>query len=58
MLNEIGGVTLRTAEPLVIDRYRDHRHSGAFLIIDEADGTTLAAGMVLGLEELSTGRCS
>jgi sulfate adenylyltransferase subunit 1 len=51
-LNEIGGVALRTAEPLVIDQYRDHRHSGAFLIIDEADGTTLAAGMVLTLDEL------
>jgi sulfate adenylyltransferase subunit 1 len=51
-LNEIGGIELRLAEPLVIDRYRDHRHSGAFLIIDEADGTTLAAGMVLTLDEL------
>jgi sulfate adenylyltransferase subunit 1 len=52
-LNDVGGITLRLAEPLVIDRYREHRHSGAFLVIDEADGTTLAAGMVLSLDELS-----
>jgi sulfate adenylyltransferase subunit 1 len=51
-LNGIGGLSLRLAEPLVIDHYRDHRHSGAFLVIDEADGTTLAAGMVLSLKEL------
>jgi len=56
-LNEIGSVTLRLAEPLPIDDYRTHRHSGAFLIIDEADGTTLAAGMVLALDELRTARC-
>jgi sulfate adenylyltransferase subunit 1 len=52
-LNEIGEVDVRLAEPLVVDRYRDHRHSGAFLIIDEADGTTLAAGMVLDLAEVA-----
>jgi sulfate adenylyltransferase subunit 1 len=52
-LNEIGTMSLRLAEPLPIDHYRTHRHSGAFLLIDEADGTTLAAGMVLTLEELS-----
>jgi len=55
-LNEIGTITLRLAEPLPIDDYRTHRHSGAFLMIDEADGTTLAAGMVLALEELPTPR--
>lgn len=51
-LNEIGQIDLKLAEPLALDRYRDHRHSGAFLIIDESDGTTLAAGMVLDLAEL------
>jgi len=56
VLNEIGTITLRLAEPLPIDDYRTHRHSGAFLMIDEADGTTLAAGMVLALEELRTPR--
>ena len=44
-LNEIGDVRLTLAEPLPIDDYAVHRHTGGFLVIDEADGTTLAAGM-------------
>ncbi|MEV4317923.1 GTP-binding protein [Actinocrispum sp. NPDC049592] len=45
-LNEIGQVRLRTAEPLPIDDYTVSRRTGAFLVIDAADGTTLAAGLV------------
>jgi sulfate adenylyltransferase subunit 1 len=45
-LNEIGRVTLRTAEPLPVDDYASVRRTGAFLVIDPADGTTLAAGLV------------
>jgi sulfate adenylyltransferase subunit 1 len=45
-LNEIGRVLLRTAEPLPVDDYATNRRNGAFLLIDPADGTTLAAGMV------------
>jgi sulfate adenylyltransferase subunit 1 len=45
-LNEIGRVRLRTAEPLPLDDYTVNRRTGAFLVIDPADGTTLAAGMV------------
>jgi sulfate adenylyltransferase subunit 1 len=45
-LNEIGQVSLLTAEPLPIDRYTSHGRTGAFLVIDPADGTTLAAGLV------------
>ncbi|TDP96274.1 sulfate adenylyltransferase subunit 1 [Labedaea rhizosphaerae] len=44
-LNEIGLVTLRTAEPLPLDDYADSRRTGAFIVIDNADGTTLAAGL-------------
>jgi sulfate adenylyltransferase subunit 1 len=36
---------LRTAEPLALDPYADNRQTGSFLLIDPADGTTLAAGM-------------
>ena len=36
---------LRTAEPLALDPYADSRRTGSFLLIDPADGTTLAAGM-------------
>ncbi|MER6447533.1 elongation factor 1-alpha C-terminal domain-related protein, partial [Streptomyces venezuelae] len=43
--NDIGQVVIRTAEPLPIDDYADSRRTGSFLIIDPADGTTLAAGM-------------
>ena len=45
-LNQIGRVLLRTAEPLPVDDYRTSRRTGAFLVIDPADGTTLAAGLV------------
>ncbi|WP_329027862.1 sulfate adenylyltransferase subunit 1 [Streptomyces sp. NBC_00690] len=44
--NDIGLVTVRTAEPLALDSYADSRRTGSFLLIDPADGTTLAAGMV------------
>jgi sulfate adenylyltransferase subunit 1 len=45
-LNDVGRVTVRTAEPLAPDAYADSRFSGSFLVIDEQDGSTLAAGMV------------
>jgi sulfate adenylyltransferase subunit 1 len=44
-LNVIGRVRLRLAEEVAVDDYRELRRSGAFLLIDEADGATLAAGM-------------
>ncbi|MFE2284674.1 sulfate adenylyltransferase subunit 1 [Streptomyces sp. NPDC059443] len=43
--NDIGRVLVRTAEPLALDSYADSRRTGSFLLIDPADGTTLAAGM-------------
>nr|MDQ3578231.1 sulfate adenylyltransferase [Actinomycetota bacterium] len=56
-LNEIGRVQVRTAEPLPVDHYGVSRRTGAFLVIDPADGTTLAAGLVgAGLPALDTGR--
>ncbi|ALG07532.1 sulfate adenylyltransferase subunit 1 [Kibdelosporangium phytohabitans] len=45
-LNEIGQVRIRTAEPLPVDDYTASRRTGAFLVIDASDGTTLAAGLV------------
>ncbi|AHH95054.1 GTP-binding protein [Kutzneria viridogrisea] len=45
-LNDIGRVVLRSAEPLPIDDYTDSRRTGAFLVIDPADGSTLAGGLV------------
>ncbi|OKK24203.1 sulfate adenylyltransferase [Streptomyces sp. CB02488] len=46
--NDIGRVLVRTAEPLALDPYADSRRTGSFLLIDPADGTTLAAGMAGG----------
>ncbi len=46
-LNDIGRVTLRTTVPLFIDEYRRNRITGSFLLIDEASGATVAAGMML-----------
>jgi sulfate adenylyltransferase subunit 1 len=44
-LHDIGRIRVRAAEPVTVDDYRDNRHTGAFLLIDEADGSTLGAGM-------------
>ena len=44
-LNDIGRVRIRLADDLPIDDYRELRKTGAFLLIDESDGATLAAGM-------------
>jgi sulfate adenylyltransferase subunit 1 len=46
VLNEIGRVWLRTSEPLPADDYTASRRTGSFLVIDPADGSTLAAGLV------------
>ncbi|MEB3961871.1 GTP-binding protein [Streptomyces kunmingensis] len=43
--NDLGHVVLRTAEPVVVDDYAEIRWTGAFLLLDPADGTTLTAGM-------------
>ena len=48
-LNEIGRVTLRTTEPLFFDPYRVNRHTGSFILIDEATNATVGAGMILGV---------
>ena len=45
-LNDIGRVSLRTASPLAVDPYAEDRTTGAFILLDEATGTTLGAGMV------------
>ncbi|MEU5431225.1 hypothetical protein AB0H73_37260, partial [Streptomyces olivoreticuli] len=59
--NNIGRITLRTAEPLALDTYTNSRHTGSFLLIDPADGTTLAAGMAgeaFGGSRGGIGRCA
>ncbi len=46
-LNEIGRVQLRTASPLLCDPYSKNRYTGSFILIDEATGVTVGAGMTL-----------
>lgn len=45
-LNDIGLVRLRTAQPLVFDSYRQNRHSGGFILVNENTYDTVAAGML------------
>jgi sulfate adenylyltransferase subunit 1 len=47
-LNEIGRITLRTANPLAADDYTFSRRTGSLLLIDPAGGVTLGAGLVGG----------
>ncbi|WP_328836622.1 sulfate adenylyltransferase subunit 1 [Streptomyces europaeiscabiei] len=44
--NDLGRIALRTAEPLALDDYTAVRRTGAFILVDPADGATLTAGMV------------
>jgi sulfate adenylyltransferase subunit 1 len=45
-INDIGRVSIRTADPLPVDDYADSRATGAFLLIDPPTGNTLAAGLI------------
>jgi bifunctional enzyme CysN/CysC/sulfate adenylyltransferase subunit 1 len=46
VLNEIGRVQLRTTVPLLCDPYEKNRTTGSFILIDEATGVTVGAGMI------------
>jgi len=45
-VNEIGRVKLRTTVPLLCDPYAKNRTTGSFILIDEASGVTVGAGMI------------
>jgi bifunctional enzyme CysN/CysC len=46
-LNEIGRITVRTQSPLFFDEYRRNRDTGSFILVDESNNNTVAAGMIL-----------
>ena len=46
-LNEIGRCAVSLNEPLMFDRYRRNRTTGAFIIIDRITNITVGAGMIL-----------
>ncbi|MDN5745212.1 MAG: GTP-binding protein [Nocardioidaceae bacterium] len=48
LLNEIGRVKIRAAQPLLADPYEQNRTTGSFILIDEATGVTVGAGMING----------
>jgi bifunctional enzyme CysN/CysC len=45
-LNDIGRLKIRTASPLAVDDYRRNRTTGSFVLVDEASGDTVGAGMI------------
>jgi bifunctional enzyme CysN/CysC/sulfate adenylyltransferase subunit 1 len=47
-LNEVGRVRLRSTLPLLTDPYRKNHSTGSFILIDEATGVTVGAGMISG----------
>ena len=46
-MNDIARIHLRTAEPLMIDRYKQNRTTGSFIIVDPFTHATVAAGMIV-----------
>ncbi len=45
-LNEIGRVTFRSTEPLLVDDYTTNRTTGSFIIIDPSTNGTVGAGVI------------
>ena len=46
-MNDIARVKLRTTKPLLVDAYKSNKATGSFIIVDEADFNTVAAGMII-----------
>jgi bifunctional enzyme CysN/CysC len=44
--NDIGRGHIHTTEPLFVDAYERNRSTGSFILIDEASGATVGAGMI------------
>lgn len=47
-MNDIACVNIRTANPLVIDRYAENRTTGSLILIDPDTFETVGAGMIIG----------
>ena len=47
-LNEIGLCEVKFTQPVVVDGYREHRSTGAFIIVDRITNATVGVGMVTG----------
>jgi sulfate adenylyltransferase subunit 1 len=45
-LNDIGRISVKTAQPLAFEPYRRNRAAGSFIVIDETSNNTVAAGLM------------
>ncbi len=45
-MNDIARITVRTNQPLFLDKYRRNRTTGSVILIDEGTNATVAAGMI------------
>lgn len=48
-LNDIGEVSIKVAQPLLVDSYQENTATGCFILIDEFTNSTVAAGMITSL---------
>ncbi len=46
-MNDIAKITIRTANPLVYDRYEENRNTGSLIFIDPDSFETVGAGMIV-----------
>ena len=46
VLNDIGRISVKTAQPVAFEPYRRNRLAGSFIVIDETSNNTVAAGLV------------
>jgi sulfate adenylyltransferase subunit 1 len=46
-LNEISKISIKTAQPIAYDTYKNNRHNGGFILIDENTNNTVAAGIFI-----------
>jgi bifunctional enzyme CysN/CysC/sulfate adenylyltransferase subunit 1 len=53
-INDIGGIRIKTAKPLVFDGYATNRLTGSFILIEQGTNTTVAAGMLSAPTEAVT----
>jgi bifunctional enzyme CysN/CysC len=53
-LNELGRITLRTQQPLLLDEYSRNAATGSFILIDTDTNRTVAAGMVRDTTPVAT----
>ena len=46
ILNSIGRVKFRTAQPLMFDSYKENRSCGSIILIDPINNETVGAGII------------